>query len=252
MNDLEVFHATLEHRRPDRILYRADFTPDLKRRVGEHVGGGDIAAHYGFFRPVHLSIPRPGGLAPLDYSRYWHGRTLPEGTTFDGFGVAMVPSGFYHFWGYVSPLREATSLADIENYPLDDLSGWDFSGLAGQVRAAHAAGKVTVGWVGHMYETAWQIRGYEEFLMDLVERPAWAGCLLERLFEQNLARARAFASARFSSNDCEITPRIQFKSAPAQNDFPAPDRITTLIAGSFSISVNAADNSEITVELNAL
>jgi len=194
MSDLEVFRATLEHRRPDRILYYATFTPDLQRRVGEHVGSGDIAGHYGFFQPANLSIPRPRGLATPDYSRYWRDRTLPEGTTFDSFGVAMVPSGFYHFWGYVSPLRDATSLADIENYPLDDLSGWDFSGLAGQVQAAHAAGKVTVGWVGHMYETAWQIRGYEEFLMDLVERPAWAGCLLERLFEQNLARAKAFAS----------------------------------------------------------
>jgi uroporphyrinogen decarboxylase len=46
-----------------------------------------------------------------------------------------------------------------------------------------------------MYEPAWQIRVYEQFLMDLVEQPAWAECLLERLMEQNLTRAEAYARA---------------------------------------------------------
>jgi uroporphyrinogen decarboxylase len=46
-----------------------------------------------------------------------------------------------------------------------------------------------------MYESAWQIRGYEQFLIDLIEQPAWAECLLERLFQQNLVKARAAAEA---------------------------------------------------------
>ena len=128
--DLAAFRSTVEHRRPSRILYYAGFTPDLERRVREHVGWGDMAAHYGFFRPTNLDIPRPANLPPLKYSKYWQGQTLPEGTQFDAFGVAMVPSGFYHFWGYVSPLRNAQSLAEIEDYPLEDYSTWDFSSLA--------------------------------------------------------------------------------------------------------------------------
>jgi uroporphyrinogen decarboxylase len=195
VTDLEAFRATVEHRRCGRILYYASFTPDLERRVREHIGRQDIAAHYGFYEPVSLDIPRPAGVPPLDYSRYWHDQTLPEGTRFDEFGVAMAPSGFYHFWKYVSPLRNARSLSEIENYPLEDYSTWDSSSLPGQVAAAHGTGKVAVGWVGHMYETAWQIRGYEQFLMDLIDQPAWAECLLERLFRQNLARAVAFAKA---------------------------------------------------------
>jgi uroporphyrinogen decarboxylase len=46
-----------------------------------------------------------------------------------------------------------------------------------------------------MYETAWQIRGYEQFLMDMVERPAWAECLLERLAQRNMLKATALARA---------------------------------------------------------
>jgi len=193
--DWADFLSTTEPRRPSRILYHAGFTEDLRKRVIEHIGTEDIAAHYGFYKSAGLALQRPEGLPPLDFARYWQGETLPEGTTFDGHGVAMVPAGFYHFWGYISPLRNAKSLKDIEGYPMDDARGWDASHLPGLVAAAHAAGKVAVGWVGHMYESAWQMRGYEPFLLDTVERPAWAECLLERLFEQNLVRAVAFAKA---------------------------------------------------------
>ncbi len=193
--DLEDFIATTEHRRPSRILYHAGFTEDLRRRVIEHIGTSDIAGHYGFYATVGLALRRPDDLPPLDYSRYWEGEDLPEGTTFDAHGVAMVPAHFYHFWGYVSPLRNATSLKEIEDYPLEDYTKWDASHLAATVAEAHAQGKVACGSVGHMYETAWQIRGYEQFLLDTVERPAWAECLLERLAEQNMVKATAFARA---------------------------------------------------------
>jgi len=193
--DLECFRATVEHRTPPRILYTAGFVEDLHRRVVEHIGTNDIGGHYGFTQCVGLDLKRPEGLPPLDYASYWQDEDLPEGTTINGNGVAQVPSGFYHFWGYISPLRNATSLKEIEDYPLDDLSTWDDSHLAGLVQQAHDTGRIASGWVGHMYETAWQIRGYEPFLLDTIERPAWAGCLLERLWEQNMVRATAFARA---------------------------------------------------------
>ena len=193
--DLDNFLATTSHRRPGRILYHGSFVEDLHKRVVEHIGTKDIAAHYGFSRSTGIGPRRPAELPPLDYARYWHGQELPPGTTINGSGVAMVPSGFYHFWGYISPLRQATSLREIEEFPLEDYSRWDFSGLAEQVRAAHQAGRYAQAWVGHMYESAWQIRGYEEFLIDLIEQPAWAECLLERLFQQNLIKARAAAQA---------------------------------------------------------
>ena len=67
--------------------------------------------------------------------------------------------------------------------------------MAAQVRAAHALGKVASCWVGHMYEDAWQIRGYEEFLMDMILRPEWCELILDRITEKNLAVACAAARA---------------------------------------------------------
>jgi len=195
LTDLENFVAAMNHERPGRILYRANFVDDLARRVREHIGSDDIGGHYGFFDPVGVGLRSPENYTPIDYSSYWEGEDLPEGTGFDGHGVAMVPSGYYHFWGYISPLRNAKSLSEIEDYPLDDLSLWSDSHMADEVADAHAAGKVSTTFVGHMYESAWQIRGYEQFLMDTIERPEWAECLLERLFEQNMMRAEAAGRA---------------------------------------------------------
>jgi len=195
MTDLENFVATVERRRPGRILYHGDYVDDLRRRVVEHIGTKEIAKHYGYDWSVGIGPRRPGDMAKPDYSRYWREGELPAGTRINESGVAMVPSGFYHFWGYVSPLRKAESLAEIEEYPLEDVSRYDWSGMRGEVEKAHAAGKVADGSVGHMYESAWQIRGYEQFLMDTIERPDWAGCLLERLFQRNLVKARELARA---------------------------------------------------------
>jgi uroporphyrinogen decarboxylase len=200
--DLENFIATTEHCQPGRILYHGSFVDDLRKRVIEHIGTEDIAGYYGFSKHVFVGPRRPDDLPPLDYSKYWEGEDLPEGTTINGQGVAMVPSGFYHFWGYVSPLRHARSLKEIEEYPLEDYSQWDFSHMKEEVKAAHAEGKFVVASVGHQYESAWQIRGLEEFLIDIVERPSWAECLLERLFQQNLIKAKAAAEAGVDMLHC--------------------------------------------------
>jgi len=195
MTDLECFRATVSHRRPERILYGAGFVEDLRKRLVAHTGTEDLGAHYGFYGSRGLPIETRPGTPKRDYAKYWEGETLPAGTTFDGYGVAMVPSGFYHFWGYISPLRKAASLADIEGFPLDDIAALDFSKMAAAAREHHAAGRVVGGWVGHIYENAWQIRGYEEFLLDMMERPAWAECLLGRLAEVRYAVAMANARA---------------------------------------------------------
>jgi len=202
MSQLEDFLATVEHRAPERVLYSFGCTPDLQRRLAEHTGTQDFATHYGLFSPVGVHLKRPENSPPIDYSRYWENEKLPEGTTFDGYGVAMAPSGFYHFFGYISPLRNATSLEEIENYPLDDLSTWDTSEMAGTVKKAHAEGRVASSWIGHMYEISWQIRGYEQFLIDTIERPQWAECMLQKLAEQNMIKAVAGAKAGADMISC--------------------------------------------------
>ncbi len=193
--DLDRFRATVSHHRPEQILFHADFTPDLNKRLVAHAGTEDLGKHYGMHDRGKIGIKRPAELPKPDYTTYWKDEDLPAGTTFDNFGVAMVPSGYYHFWGYLSPLRNAQKISELENYPFDDVRKWDFSDLKKQAENRHAEGKIAGAVVGHMYETAWQIRGYEQFLMDVIDQPAWAECLLDRLMEQKMVKAEAYARA---------------------------------------------------------
>jgi uroporphyrinogen decarboxylase len=194
-SDLENFRATVEHRRPGRILYEATFTPDLQRRVIEHIGTDDISGHYGMMQRVFVESKRPADQEAPDYSRYWSDEDLPEGTTITETGVVKLPAGFYHFFKILSPLRNAASLQEIENYPLDDAVGWQATHTPEQIDEIHADDKIAVSVGYHMYEEAWQIRGLEQFLMDMIERPAWAQCLLDRLAKRNRNRAAAAARA---------------------------------------------------------
>jgi len=202
-DDLKVFRDTVAHRRPGRLLYHFDCTPDLAGRLKAHVGGdGDWFRHYGCFYYQNLEPRWPEGLAAPDYGPYWKGETLPPGSWINGLGVVEVPSGTYHFTGYLSPLRKAQSLAELERYPMTDMTKLDYSNYASVVGRAHAEGRVAGVFVGHMYENSWQVRGYEEFLEDMIERPAWAECLLERYFLGNLHHAVEAAKAGADMIQC--------------------------------------------------
>jgi len=87
---LERFQATVAGEKPDGILYTCNFTPDLHRRMVEHAGTEDLSGHYGFFSPARIRLKQPADFQPADYSVYYAGQQLPEGTTFSQYGVAMI------------------------------------------------------------------------------------------------------------------------------------------------------------------
>ena len=95
---------------------------------------------------------------------------------------------------YRSPLAGARSLDDLRNFPFPDASGpYHARGLARQVQALHARGLAAGGNLPHLggelFEAAWRLRGLENLLIDLLERPTWAHFLLDRLAD--LARRNA-------------------------------------------------------------
>jgi len=198
MNSYKTWNDTIARKPGCRIPRYDKYTPDLLKRVLKHTGcanGGELNKHFDTDPTGQVAIPRPADLPLNDYSGYYEGREIAEGATFSDVGTCRQPAGFFHFTGFVHPLVDAASLKDIEDYPLDDMVDWPTDGLKARVDQLHAQGYFVSGSVGHTYETAWQIRGYEEFLIDLMDRPAWAECLLERLTLRNIIKASATAKA---------------------------------------------------------
>lgn len=102
--------------------------------------------------------------------------------------------------GQGNPLAHARSLEDLENFPLPDLNGpCGVEQLTLQVEALHERGLAAGGnpphLGGELFETAWRLRGFKNFLVDLVRRPEWADLLLDRLTDRARRHTAALAKA---------------------------------------------------------
>lgn len=198
MTQLDDFRATLAHEPHEQILFYASFTPDLLERVRKHfqIGEGEnLQASLGMFAPGGAGLREPQNAPKPDYSHYFEGVEQPEGSTIRNDGVLVVPAGYYHFTKMISPLRNATSMQDLENYPWPNVDGWTDEGAAEQTEALHDQGRVVGGFIGHIFETSWQIRGMEEFLMDMAAQPDWAEFVLDRIADMQMKKAVAAARA---------------------------------------------------------
>ncbi len=115
--------------------------------------------------------------------------------------------GTYARWHYRpqnpdrrNPLAEARTLADLQNFPFPDLSApYQVDGLARQVQDWQARGLAVGGNLPHLggelFEAAWRLRGLENFLLDLIERPSWAHFLLDQLADLACRNAETLARA---------------------------------------------------------
>jgi len=195
---LDRFRSTVAHQVHSDFLYLVGFTPDLETRVRTAFGLGpkaDMADALGMFKlaPVHLTASE--GFQKPDYSGYFADIEKSPKAFINDFGVLEIPGSQYHFTRYVSPLRNAQSTRDIESFPFPSVYGFFDNGMSDQVKKAHKQGIVAHTWVGHMYETSWQVRGYEQFLTDMMAQPEWAELILDKFMEKNLALATASAKA---------------------------------------------------------
>lgn len=113
----------------------------------------------------------------------------------------------YERWNYRphdddrrNPLARARSLQDLQSFPFPNVSAaYHVRSLAQQVGALHARGLAAGGNLPHLggelFEAAWRLRGLENFLLDLLERPEWVRFLLDRLTELACRNAETLARA---------------------------------------------------------
>jgi len=202
MNSWERFRAFARRERIDRPLRYAQFTPDLAERLAQRIGTGDFEAYFEMDLPVYVWPAEPNGFVRPDFTGYFSDVRPGEMDWIDEIGVGRRRGSLYHFTERVSPLRNAERLADLEEFPVVDYEGWDGSRMAAEVDAVHRRGRIAGGNVGHIYEYSWQVRGYEEFLSDMLVRPEWCDVLLDKFMRRAMNLARACARAGVDSLHC--------------------------------------------------
>ena len=135
-------------------------------------------------------------------NRMWR-QVLPDGSSRDVWGHVIRPvenvSGAYEEFA-VWPLSHATGVADLHDYPWPDPDWWDFSTLPEYLRQLDAHTPYNLRFrIGSVFEIAWQIRGMQEFLMDLVTNPAICTYIMDRLtdvYVENTKRVLDIAGDR--------------------------------------------------------
>ncbi|MBU0713946.1 MAG: hypothetical protein KJ964_01150 [Verrucomicrobia bacterium] len=182
----------------DRIPRHASFITDLNQRIVTKLGTSELEKHFDMDVARGAGLTPPPGFKFPDYSAYHPGKVPgKDGFSIDGHGCGHQTAGFYHFTEYISPLRDAEEFAQIEKYPIAGNDGWSDEAMRKAGQEAHAQGRPAGIFIGHMYENAWQVRGYEPFLEDLLVQREWAELLLDRFCENNLRTAVAAAKAGY-------------------------------------------------------
>ena len=112
----------------------------------------------------------------------------------------------YHEWQYhpekgsSQPLSTIRSLADLAEFVLPDLSHPNrHRGLSKKVKHWHRQGMAVAGAPPHLggqlFEAAWRLRGFENFMTDLVLHPRLAAYLLDELTSMLIENALILARA---------------------------------------------------------
>jgi len=126
-------------------------------------------------------------------NRMWR-QILADGSTRDVWGIhrRAVQHGFGSYDELASsPLQAAESVADLEGYAWPDPDWWDFTPLPDVIRGLDPGGKLHLRFrIGSIYEIAWQLRGMQETLIDLVTQPEIPRFIMERLTDVYVENTR--------------------------------------------------------------
>lgn len=201
MTKRERFLAFAQFEPVDRVPRRAGYVEEARQRVAAHLGA-DPLRHFDMDAGRGESLRPPDGYRPPDYAAYHSDHMGREGFAIDENGCGHLAHGFHHFTEYISPLRDAVRFKELEDYPFPDKTNWLDDRMRAAAEEAHAAGDFAWIFAGHIYENAWQVRGYEPFLMDLLTQRDWAEYILDRFCANSLAVAVAAAKAGY---DCIAT-----------------------------------------------
>lgn len=183
----------------DRVPRRASFVESLRESMTRRLGR-DPLEYFDMDTGEGCGLRPPEGFQFPDYSGYYpEYRDGENGFTIDVHGCGRLKHGFYHFRECISPLRNAESFEEIRAYPLVSNAEFLDDTLRESCAEAHRRGLPAQVFVGHMYESAWQVRGYEAFLTDLLVQRDWAEYLLDRFCENNVRTAVAAARAGYDS-----------------------------------------------------
>ncbi len=199
MTGRERVYTAMSRQVPDRVPAEVGFTPSLWERFTAETGIMDPAEHW------HYDTANVGfkpSRDKRDFTEY-HPEGIPDDAGVGDYGTVELKGDFYHFTKKQYPLDQPTTLEDLESYPWPDpMPAYRHEHLEAAVAELHEQGKYVTGFVGHIWENAWQVTSMPKLMLQFLEEPDQAEYLLDRITANNLFVAKRFAEAGV---DCVMT-----------------------------------------------
>jgi len=224
MTPRERVRAALRHEEPDRVPVDFVATPEVWEKLIRELSPEPVASglseylepareavlralqvdirvlSYDMFCAPPESIMHAGARvdwwSSLDRStpnRMWRQREA-DGTSRDIWGahrqrVAHEFGAYEEFASY--PLQQAESVRDLGSHPWPEPEWWNFAPLPEIVRQLDEREQCSIRFrIGSVFETAWQLRGMQEFLMDMVLAPEIPREIMRRIGDVHLENLR--------------------------------------------------------------
>lgn len=189
MNSRERFLLTVKREIPDRPPVFATFTPQVARKMSEHVKISyeepidsmlsTRASHMDLLVKLGNDAVGIAACAPTNFPT----KTLENGLIENEWGMVFKPLGLYNEF-YKFPLANAETKKDIEEFKFPNFKAegrWD------QAKKTITKYGKTHGIIADLettlFETAWYLVGLEKFLMDLMMEAEYINPLLDKIQE---------------------------------------------------------------------
>ncbi|MEJ2208526.1 MAG: uroporphyrinogen decarboxylase family protein [Anaerolineae bacterium] len=175
--------TALAHRQPDRVPFDFWAVPEIWDRLR---GALDVEDDEAVLRLLGVDCR----MVTTEYVGT-RARELPDGTFVDAWGThrRRVNNPFGTYEEYAShPLAEAETVADVLAWDWPSPDDWDVSGVYEQCQRLNADLRYHLRYeVGGIFEWSWGLRGFERFLLDLVEKPDVACAIMDRFTDLYMA-----------------------------------------------------------------
>lgn len=176
MTSRERVFAALSHQQPDRVPVDFWGTPEVVEKLMRHFAVDTLDALLDILE-VDMQQLRPRPLDPAT-------EVFEDGSYYDERGIRVKPvkNDYCTYMEFVgASLGDAETVEDLAAFPRwQNADNYDWADFAEQARKASEKRVVRLS-TGGIFETAIALRGYEQFLMDLVLQPEIPEYIMNRI-----------------------------------------------------------------------
>ncbi len=168
--------TALAHRQPDRVPFDFWAVPEVWDKLRTGLGANDEEEILRLLG-IDCRMVRTGYVGTK-------ARNLPDGTYIDAWGThrRSVTNEFSTYDEYAGhPLAEAETAGDVLSWDWASPDDWDVSSVREQCEQLTGDLRYHLRYeVGGVFEWSWALRGFERFLLDLVDKPEVACAIMDR------------------------------------------------------------------------